>query len=213
MQPVRLNTDPISLSNGDVSTTAAMSCRLVWQNVIVPWTWNDWRGSGRGLFNVTTVTFNKWLWRLLYLCTYRHHLRHPSHWRPCGLLRSPVISSEVPNGTIFLWGYGEASVLLVPRVPFGLYAAASFFCIAVGILLWVLFSVFLLWVHFFCGPGDWQPAVCLSRISFKLTWGAVPSCLQKVQASLLYLNTRNIANTYACVSYTQADIEKGTYAV
>lgn len=98
MQPVRLNTDPTSLSNGDVSTTAAMSCRLVWQNVTVPWTWNDWRGSGRGLFNVTTVTFNKWLWRLLYLCTYRrHHFRHPSHWRPCGLLRSPVISSEIPQ--------------------------------------------------------------------------------------------------------------------
>ena len=41
--------------------------------------------------------------------------------------------------TVFLWGRSEAFVFLFWIVLFGLYAVARFYCIVVGILLWVLF--------------------------------------------------------------------------
>jgi len=59
--------------------------------------------------------------------------------RLTGLLRSSAISLEVSLLTVFLWWRSEAFVLVVWTVALDLNTAASFFCIVLGILLWVLF--------------------------------------------------------------------------
>ena len=68
--------------------------------------------------------------------------------QPSGLLRSLAISLEVSLLTVFLRGRKEATVLVVRKVPFDLYAAANLVCIDASILLWVLISVPLVFLYF-----------------------------------------------------------------
>jgi hypothetical protein len=58
--------------------------------------------------------------------------------RHSDLSRSPTISLEISHLTV-LCGRTEASALVVCSITFDVYAAAKFFCIVAGILLWVLF--------------------------------------------------------------------------
>lgn len=60
--------------------------------------------------------------------------------RSSSLLRSlAAIYLEVSLLSVFLWECSAALVLIVWNVPSDLYAAASFFCIVISILLWLYF--------------------------------------------------------------------------
>ena len=92
--------------------------------------------------------------------------------------------------SFFLWGRSESFVFLLWTVSFGLYAVASFYCIVVGILLWGLFSVPLLLIHFSCGPKEYSQQFS-SEVSFRLMLSDGPNfaatCLARnLQALILF---------------------------
>jgi len=66
--------------------------------------------------------------------------------------------------TVFVWGRSEALSFYCGSFH-SVYI--SFYCTVVGILLWVLFSVPLLLIHFPCGPKEYSHQFS-SDVSFRL---------------------------------------------